>query len=688
MRKNNQVTKLSEAISIAKNFKSRTKFKKEHPSLFSLLNSKENEKVFNEILPPRKIWTKESVLELAKNYTSRTKFIEENSGAYYAAISRLGCHEDLKRLLPDKRGKELVWTKEKIQKVALLYKTRKNFQYSKQHSGAYRRAQRQGWLDDVCKHMEVQLHGYLHCVYVIKNERLKTAYIGITRNKIEKRFSQHRSENNKTSSRSISTLSDTEFIQLTDYLLKPEDVKNIETSYAEEYALLGYKVLNKKGALGALGYSEAIWTFESVSREAKKYNTHAEFVAGSSGAHSAAYRNGWLDEVTSHMQLFKKPRGYWNLEKAWDEAKKYQSRKQFAEGSGAAYDFASRNGYMDQICTHMPQIRHSSGYWSYDRLKEVTSLFDDISDFKREHPNAYNALFNNGLFDELTAHMNKRKSANFWSAEALALEAAKYRTRGEFSEKSESAYKKALSMKIIDSICSHMKSANEIEKNKKEAIYNNLTKDQIIELTKKYVDRKNFRLNEKIAYSKAKDFGWIEEIFVNMPKKKTGRVSKWDIDLIRKEASKYSKKSEFGKRSSQAYKIALKNHWLEDVCSHMADKNNFSNDKKPNNYWSIERLRKEASKYDTRKEFKNCAASAYATAYRLKCLDEICSHMIEIKKPKGYWTFDRVREEALRYSSKSDFLKSAPNAYKACQRNNWFDDVTVHMSKYSSEKKL
>ena len=66
---------------------------------------------------------------------------------------------------------------------------------------------------------------------------------------------------------------------------------------------------------------------------------------------------------------------------------------------------------------------------------------------------------------------------------------------------------------------------------------------QIIELTKKYVDRKNFRLNEKIAYSKAKDFGWIEEIFVNMPKKKTGRVSKWDIDLIRKEASKYSKRS-------------------------------------------------------------------------------------------------------------------------------------------------
>ena len=46
------------------------------------------------------------------------------------------------------------------------------------------------------------------------------------------------------------------------------------------------------------------WTYEKVEEEAKKYNTKGEFAKGSSRAYNKASQNGWIPDITKHIILY------------------------------------------------------------------------------------------------------------------------------------------------------------------------------------------------------------------------------------------------------------------------------------------------------------------------------------------------------------------------------------------------
>ena len=57
---------------------------------------------------------------------------------------------------------------------------------------------------------------------------------------------------------------------------------------------------------------------------------------------------------------------------------------------------------------------------------------------------------------------------------------------------------------------------------------------------------------------------------------------------------------------------------------------------------------------------------------------------MEDKKPKNYWTKERCREEALKYERWNDFRKNCSNAYNSARAQGWLDDIYQHMKpKYS-----
>ena len=93
------------------------------------------------------------------------------------------------------------------------------------------------------------------------------------------------------------------------------------------------------------------WTFETVQKEALLYSKRFDFQKGSNGAYDAAHKNGWLDEVCSHMQ--NKPRTNWTFVLLQQEALKYKSRSEFGRAAKGAYAYALRNGFLDEVCGHM-----------------------------------------------------------------------------------------------------------------------------------------------------------------------------------------------------------------------------------------------------------------------------------------------------------------------------------------------
>ena len=101
--------------------------------------------------------------------------------------------------------------------------------------------------------------------------------------------------------------------------------------------------------------------------------------------------------------------------------------------------------------------------------------------------------------------------------------------------------------------------------------------------------------------------------------------------------------------------------------------------RKQNGYWTKERCKNEALKYKYRSEFYKNQSAAYLKSLHNGWLDEICLHMIEIRKPHNYWTKERCKEEALKYKYKSEFQKKSATAYILCRRNNWLDEFCSHM---------
>lgn len=88
---------------------------------------------------------------------------------------------------------------------------------------------------------------------------------------------------------------------------------------------------------------------EICKQEALKYNTRYEYSKYSSSSYDSARRNGWLDDICSHMIKLRKPKGYWTLENAIDEAKKYNKPIELKKNSTRAYKIICDNNLIDSI---------------------------------------------------------------------------------------------------------------------------------------------------------------------------------------------------------------------------------------------------------------------------------------------------------------------------------------------------
>jgi len=156
----------------------------------------------------------------------------------------------------------------------------------------------------------------------------------------------------------------------------------------------------------------------------------------------------------------------------------------------------------------------------------------------------------------------------------------------------------------------------------------------------------------------------------------------WTKERCHEEALKYTKRNNFIKNSNNAYEIARRNNWLNDICHHMINKVY-----KQKGYWTKEKCKEEALKYYTRTTFENNSHSAYRISLRCGWLDDICYHMELQHKPNNYWTKERCHKEALKYNTRTDFQKESNGAYDSALRNLWLDEICYHIIKKGNYKK-
>ena len=258
-----------------------------------------------------------------------------------------------------------------------------------------------------------------------------------------------------------------------------------------------------------------------------------------------------------------------------------------------------------------------------------------------------------------------RKKRNYWTKEKSFEVALKYGNKRDFKKNCAAAYESLRKNGWLNSACTHM-----------------INIAHPIKWTKELCRKEALKYNTKIEFKKkcswgyvvAKQNGWLDEITSHVVKYKHIQPTKWTKEMCYAEASKFMNRNEFHLNSTKAYAASVRNKWLNDVCKHMNTpyENRFK--------WSKEQINQISLNYTYRKDFQRENRNAYYSALHNGWLDDVCKHMTYQKLPNGYWhNFDNCKAEALKYSTKTEFVRGSQHVYNIALKYKWIDDICGHM---------
>lgn len=295
-----------------------------------------------EIIKPNNYWNFEHCRDNALKYKRRTDFRKSSSGAYSAARINgwldIICEHMIKFSKP--HG---YWTIDKCREIALKYDTKKEFLIN--DKTAYKMAHKKKWIDEICVHMKICGNYYNKCVYVYEFPD-NHAYVGIAYN-LDVRKRNRKSNKNDAVTKHIKKTNLTPIIKQLTEIIPINEASKQEIYFVEKYKNENWNILNVIKAGGA-GYHKIIWTYNKIRKVALKYNKRTIFRKNYPGAYDSAWRNGWLNDICSHM-VGNKIKKYWTFKLCEKEMIGCNSRMEFCEKNRGAYYFAINNNWMDKL---------------------------------------------------------------------------------------------------------------------------------------------------------------------------------------------------------------------------------------------------------------------------------------------------------------------------------------------------
>ena len=448
--------------------------------------------------PKTGYWTKEHCANEAKKYSTRNHFQRMASGAWNAANKNGWLDEICSHM--EVRWQKKWDTKAKCAKEAKKHMSRTDFQ--KNSPGAWKAANKHNWLDEICSHMVTYGNLFKRCIYAFEFSDM-SVYIGLTDN-IKRREKQHLKSSNSAVYRHIQKTSLKPILQILHEYTDKELAKILEKFYIEEYRNKGWNILNRAKA-GSVGGKYVFWTYEECKSHALQCSTRSEFITKFPGAYASAIKNNWLDDICQHMKLKFEIKN--NPETVKLEALKYKTRQEFRHGSNSAYEYARKHKLLDSICTHM--IRPLAKIkWTDEAIYEEAKKYSSKEEFRKGCSAAYTIAHKKGIIEKACLHMvSSRKTRHYWTFEQCQNAASKYQSRKDFKKNDSSAYSTAVRNGWIEQICTHM--VKPIPKIK-------WTYEKLVEDAKKYKTKKDFKLFSHSAYVTAVRNGVLDEICSHM----------------------------------------------------------------------------------------------------------------------------------------------------------------------------
>jgi very-short-patch-repair endonuclease len=484
------------------------------------------------------------------------------------------------------------------------------------------------------------------------------------------------------------------------------------------------------------------WSKENILKDALKYQSRSEW-KGASYGYELANKNGWLDEACIHMTGGKGvyQKGYWTLERCIQDAKEYKTRIAWRNSEKpSGYVVAKRNGWLEQCCMHMAASKKPNGYWSnFDNCFQDALSFKYLARWEDKSPAAVRSARKNRWLEQCTKHMEDAVPFNLkWTQEAVIDDAKKFQTVGEWRENSPGAYGAASKGGWLKEVTAHMTlvvSQGEyriyrfllerdikFETQKRFPECKDITylpfdfylpnfnlliefqgiqhirgyrgdKEDAKKIAKRDAIKKSFALDNKFHFLEIWSVADIEteilkklneinnfldkEPILNIRKltpyetNSLKTIGIWTLEKCIEDASQYDTKSSWIKGSLGGYTASHKNGWIDLCCEHMTTL--------WERKWTLEACKADALKYNTKNEWQQASPNSYTAAHRKKWLSVCSSHMKEGRKPNGYWSIERCKEDARQYPSKQQWRTSSPSGYATAKAKGWLHECCSHM---------
>lgn len=265
---------------------------------------------------------------------------------------------------------------------------------------------------------------------------------------------------------------------------------------------------------------------------------------------------------------------------------------------------------------------------------------------------------------ETSAELGSTGKRRKFTIEQVKAESLKYNKRTDFKRERKLMYDFCVRHKITDEVFAHMPKLTPSGNAKyKKADVINTAKGckNLAEFTKKY----SGMLKSAIAR------GYIDEVRHALGVRKKVANGHWLIkENVIKEAEKYQTKSQFKRCKQAAYHGMVKLGLSDEL---------FPYGKRSNGYWTKDRIIETCAKFNSVSEFARLEPTAYGRSSSIEECVKLMDEMERKQNKNGYWTIERLREEAIKHETINSFRINAKGAYSAARSLGVVEDITEHM---------
>lgn len=370
-------------------------------------------------------------------------------------------------------------------------------------------------------------------------------------------------------------------------------------------------------------------------------------------------------ECISHMEYIFKPNGYWTYEKCKPIALSYNDRRIFHKEQKEVYKVIQRDGW-DDLLQHMiwttpsGNTRYTDGYFDdKEKAREEALKYNTRTQISEKCPYAYNTIRKNGWEDELFSHM-KRHATNkprqiyvfYWSdMSAYVGQSCNWKRRYNYHLKKGPVFnhiqktgeqpifkiltkrpvKEENTPKYEDKWMNHYESLGYTMLNSapagslggKRSVW---TKENIWNIVSKCSSMTEFyKATNSNCIQTCYQMGIYDDIVDKLKSETDGKwyIGGWTIENALEEAKKYTLVSKFQKACSGGFKCLNRNGLLKVAFPKT------SNELKEEYYNNKENCRTAALECKTRYEFSKKHNRFYRTACKNDWMDEISKHMVK-----------------------------------------------------------